>query len=57
MGIYVAVIVGMVIWIVGFALLPSPHANFDWFMPLPVIVLLAFVAQRAGPWLRKTFRS
>ena len=56
MGIYIAAVVGMVIWIVGFALFPSPHSNFDWFLPAPVIVLVAFLAHRTGPWFRRTFR-
>jgi hypothetical protein len=52
MAIFIALLVGMVIWIVGFALVPSPHANFDWFLPLPVLVLLAYIYERAQNYFR-----
>jgi hypothetical protein len=56
-GVYISLIAGMVIWIVGSALFSSTHANFDWFMPLPVIVLLAFAGRRARAWFQKAFRA
>lgn len=56
MAIAIGAVLGMIIWIVGFALFPSPHANFDWFMPLPVILLIAYAIERVGPYIRNMLR-
>lgn len=52
MWMLVALVVGLVIWVVGFSITGTPHGNFDYFLPTPILLLIAYVGTKVGPYVR-----